>query len=66
MKPNTAPLDQSSTAFSRTRRSQFPDLPNEVVVKDLTDGLDSAGHPPPLAEWWRCYRRDIDPMLVPE
>jgi len=21
-------------------------------------------HPPPLAEWWRRYRQDIDPMLV--
>jgi len=26
----------------RAVRSQFPDLPNEVVVKDLTDALDSA------------------------
>jgi hypothetical protein len=77
--------NQPDDATIRAVRSQFPDLPNEVVVKDLTDGLDSArrniwsglyayvhssgtypppSHPPPLAEWWRRYRQDIDPMLV--
>lgn len=56
--------NQPDDATISAVRSQFPDLPNEVVVKDLTDGLDSAK--PLLAEWWRRYRLDIDPMLVPE
>ncbi len=56
--------NQPDDATIRAVRSQFPDLPNEVVVKDLTDGLDSPGHPPPLAEWWRRYGLDIDPILV--
>lgn len=77
--------NQPDDATIRAMRSQFPDLPNEVVVKKLTDGLDSArrniwsglysyvhsngvypppSHPPPLAEWWRRYRQDIDSMPV--